>query len=410
MHELSPISLSDYHYDLPHDRIASEPLDRRDASKLLVYQAGDITHTQFAHIADWLSGGDLVVFNDTRVIPARLFMYRATGARIELLLLNPVSPKEVHKAMAAKAYCSWECMIGNKKKWKDGETLTMSLVIDGVHTHLHAALIDRERQWVELSWDQPELTFAELIRAAGALPLPPYLKREAREEDYWQYQTVYAEHEGAVAAPTAGLHFTPDVLQALEKKGVAKDFVTLHVSAGTFQPVKEENALDHDMHAEQLSITQAAIKQLLEHYPKITAVGTTSLRLLESLYWFGVELHVAGGELSASHAFRMAKLAPYSFEPQDLPDPQTALQLVLDHMQRHELEQLVAETSIFIFPGYDFKMCQNLITNYHMPETTLILLVAAFIGEDWRKVYQEAMDNDYRFLSYGDSSLLMANG
>ena len=406
MHPLSPISLSDYHYDLPPERIANEPLEQRDTSKLLVYQQGEIQHRQFSHISAWLSKGDLVVFNDTRVIPARLFMQRATGARIELLLLKPVSPKEVNKAMSAKGYCSWECMIGNKKRWKEGETLTVSLVIGGVHTHLHASLIDRDRQWVELSWDQPELTFAELIRAAGALPLPPYLKREAREADYRQYQTVYAVHEGAVAAPTAGLHFTPEVLAALEEKGVEKDFVTLHVSAGTFQPVKAENALDHDMHAEQISVTQETLKQLLAHSPNVIAVGTTSLRLLESMYWFGVEIALAGRELPKNHDFRLAKLAPYEIDPQSLPSSQIAIELLLDHMRRHELTELVAETSIFIFPGYEFKVCKGLITNYHMPETTLILLVAAFIGEDWRRVYEEAMANGYRFLSYGDSSLL----
>ena len=401
----SDMLLSDFHYDLPADRIASHPLSRRDQSRLLVYRKGEIEHHHFYEIARELPANSLLVLNDTRVIPARLIFHRATGARIEILLLKPIAPKEVNKAMMAKGHCSWACMIGNKKKWKEEEVLNLTLQWQEARIHLHARLIDREQQWVQLNWDQPEISFAEVVEAVGKLPLPPYLNREANQRDREQYQTVYAEQKGAVAAPTAGLHFTDSVLQELEMHGIEKDFVTLHVSAGTFQPVKHEVATEHPMHAEQLIIRRGNVEKMLSKWPHIVAVGTTSMRVLESLYWFGVQIIEGIHPLESKQPFKLDQHFAYRFEATALPDPQTALQAVLRYFDDKDL--LIGETEIYIYPGYDFKVVKGLITNFHLPETTLILLVAAFIGEDWRKVYEAALAGDYRFLSYGDSSLLL---
>lgn len=402
----SDILLSTFHYELPPERIASHPLSRRDQSKLLVYRDGEITHQHFFDVTQELPEGSLLVLNDTKVIPARLIMHRATGARIEVLLLKPVAPKEVTKAMIAKGHCSWVCMIGNKKKWKDDEILSLTVPLDGMHLHLHVSLIDREKQWVQLSWDQPDTTFAEIVNAIGKLPLPPYLNREANQRDREQYQTVYAEQQGAVAAPTAGLHFTDSVLKDLDSKGVDKEFVTLHVSAGTFQPVKHEIATDHPMHAEQLIITEANIDKICSKLPNIIAVGTTSMRVMESLYWFGVQILNNQHPMRSGQRFRLDQHYAYTFEKQDLPEAVVALQAVKTYLTTEKRDYIVGETEIYIYPGYDFKIVKGLITNFHLPETTLMLLVAAFIGDDWRKVYDAALAGDYRFLSYGDSSLL----
>ncbi len=402
----SDILLSTFHYELPPERIASHPLSRRDQSRLLVYRAGTISHRKFFDISQELPEGSLLVLNDTKVIPARLIFHRATGARIEILLLKPIAPKEVNKAMLAKGHCSWVCMIGNKKKWKEEEVLSLSLQLEDKHVQLLARLIEREQQWVELSWDQPEVSFAELVNAIGKLPLPPYLNREASQRDREQYQTVYALQQGAVAAPTAGLHFTDSVLKELETRGVDKDFVTLHVSAGTFQPVKHEVATEHPMHAEQLIITEKNIDKLLAKWPDIIAVGTTSMRVLESLYWFGVQILNNQHPTRSGQPFRLDQHYAYRFAGQELPEAVVALQAVKSYLTSEKRDHLVGETEIYIYPGYDFKVVKGLITNFHLPETTLILLVAAFIGEDWRKVYEAALENDYRFLSYGDSSLL----
>jgi S-adenosylmethionine:tRNA ribosyltransferase-isomerase len=402
----SDILLSTFHYELPPERIASHPLSRRDQSKLLVYRGGEIRHRHFFDISKELPEGSLLVLNDTKVIPARLILHRATGARIEILLLKPIAPKEVNKAMIAKGHCSWSCMIGNKKKWKDDEILSMTLQLEGISVHLHVSLIDREKQWVQLSWDQPEVTFAEIVNAIGKLPLPPYLNREASQRDREQYQTVYAEQQGAVAAPTAGLHFTDSVLKDLETRGIDKEFVTLHVSAGTFQPVKHEVATEHPMHAEQLIITEANVDKLLSKLPHVIAVGTTSMRVLESLYWFGVQILNNQHPMRSGQRFRLDQHYAYQFEGKELPEAAIALQAVKSFLATEKRDHLVGETEIYIYPGYDFKIVKGLITNFHLPETTLMLLVAAFIGDDWRKVYEAALAGDYRFLSYGDSSLL----
>jgi S-adenosylmethionine:tRNA ribosyltransferase-isomerase len=313
----------------------------------------------------------------------------------EIFLLNPVKPSPVMAdVMTATQTCTWQCTIGNLKRWKDGQLLVKS--IHGLE--VTASLINRAEGIVELTWNTSQ-TFAEVITHAGITPLPPYIKREASADDVNRYQTIYSHFEGAVAAPTAGLHFTEAVLRSLREKGIGNDFVTLHVSAGTFQPVKTENALAHDMHSEQVVITRTAIENLLQPDRKIIAVGTTSMRTLESLYWFGCKL-VANPESE----FIITQQDAWQLTPVEKNE---ALQAVLDYMHRYQLPAITGNTSIYIYPGYTFHICQGLITNFHLPGSTLMLLVAAFVGDDWKKIYREALENKYRFLSYGDSSLLL---
>ncbi|MEL6674776.1 MAG: S-adenosylmethionine:tRNA ribosyltransferase-isomerase [Bacteroidota bacterium] len=403
---LEHIRLSDYHYDLPEERIAHFPLEERDQSRLLVYEKGTIVHRHFWQMPEALPADSLLVFNNTRVIRARLFFRRKTGALIEILLLHPIEPVEIHQAMQAPQSCVWECMIGNKKKWKPDEILEHELSLPGGTLHLQASWADRDAQQVRLSWSGVKLTFAEWLEALGNLPLPPYLNRDATEKDQQQYQTVYAEVSGAVAAPTAGLHFTKQVLDELQRKGVETEAVTLHVGAGTFLPVKAEQVIEHDMHSEQMQITRTTVEKLLRKVDQIVVVGTTSMRVVESIYWLGVQLGKEPASLQPDERFFVRKLDPYQYPAEQLPTPTEALQHLLDWMDRHQLETLWGETAIMILPSYPFALVRGLITNFHMPATTLILLVAAFIGEDWRTVYAAALEEDYRFLSYGDSSLL----
>lgn len=402
---MAHIQKSDYTYHLPEARIAQYPLSQRDAAKLLHYRAGTISHHVFKDVASLLPENALIVYNDTRVIPARLIMHRETGARIEILLLLPSSPTEMHQAMTATETVSWSCMIGNKKKWKAEEVLRIDLTVAGNPVQLAATLEDREAQIVRFTWDSAETDFATLVEAAGKLPLPPYLNREAEAADATRYQTVYAENKGAVAAPTAGLHFTDEVLESLDKRGVQRAQVTLHVGAGTFQPVKTEDAEAHDMHVEQMVIRKAEVLRFRDHAGPIIGVGTTSMRVLESLYWFGVEA-LEADDLPANHAFHLDQKTPYQKRAAALPTQEQALTALVQHLDKHNLESVVAETGIYVLPGYPFQLVDGLFTNFHLPGTTLMFLVAAFVGEDWEKIYQSALDNEYRFLSYGDSSLL----
>lgn len=390
------INIQEYTYDLPENRIAFQPLANRDESKLLVYRDRKIEHSGFKNLADFLPENSLLVFNDTKVIPARLHFQKPSGASIEVFLLNPAGQDTlVATAMLAKNKCAWHCTIGNLKRWKDGDNLTK--LVGG--TALTASLKNRAEGIVEFTWPGDE-TFSGIIAAAGSTPLPPYIKRAAGTNDILRYQTIYSHHEGAVAAPTAGLHFTEHVFESIAKKGIQRDFVTLHVSAGTFQPVKVENALDHEMHNEQIAVTKKTLERLIAQPEKVIAVGTTSMRTLESLYWFGVKL------MSAPDAeFTISQHDPYRLT--QTVAPPNALRAIRDYMDRESLTQLTGSTSIFIYPGYRFRICAGLVTNFHQPGSTLMLLVAAFIGEAWRKVYQEALDGGYRFLSYGDSSLLL---
>jgi S-adenosylmethionine:tRNA ribosyltransferase-isomerase len=295
-------------------------------------------------------------------------------------------------------------MIGNKKRWKAGDALSNVVQVNGTEVHLQVSHHDYEHNLVRLTWDA-DVTFLELVKALGEIPLPPYLNRDTEEPDKETYQTVYAHHDGAVAAPTAGLHFTPGVFDALAQKGIRKSFLTLHVGAGTFQPIKVEKVTEHRMHSEQVVFTRALIRELLQSVDRIVPVGTTSLRSLESLYWYGVKL-----SRKETTNFNIEKLYPYPWKEEELPSAQEALQAIADYMDAAGLEEIVGETEIFIFPGYRFRLCRGIITNYHQPGSTLILLVAAFVGNDWKKIYSEALANDYRFLSYGDSSLLWLNG
>jgi S-adenosylmethionine:tRNA ribosyltransferase-isomerase len=398
------IRLEEYEYDLPDDRIARYPLNPRDSSRLLVYKDGGILHDRFSTIPGYLPAESLLVYNDTRVIPARVYFQKVTGATIELLLLHPELPtRTINDAMLVRNFCVWECMIGNKKKWKPGDSLSANLQVNGSEVKLVATYRDFEKNLVQLNWEA-DITFLDIVQALGEIPLPPYLKREVEEVDKTTYQTVYAKQEGAVAAPTAGLHFTDRVFEQLDSKGVVRTSLTLHVGAGTFQPIKATNVIGHPMHAEQVVYTQELIQQLLSRIDQVIAVGTTSLRSLESLYWFGVKL-----VRKETTNFWIEKLYPYPLLEGTPPSATEALQAILDYMAQNNLKELVGETEIFIFPGYRFQMCKGLITNYHQPGSTLVLLVAAFVGPDWKQVYQEAFDEGYRFLSYGDSSLLWRN-
>jgi S-adenosylmethionine:tRNA ribosyltransferase-isomerase len=390
------IHIQEYTYPLPEDRIAFQPLSQRDESKLLVYKDNKIAHSVFKSLADFLPENSVLIFNDTKVIPARLHFQKDSGAEIEIFLLNPIAPdKLIATAMLAKNRCSWQCTIGNLKRWKDGQKLTKKIGT----TDLTALLTTRSESIVEFTWSGDQ-TFSEIITDAGTTPLPPYIRRAAEKDDTTRYQTIYSHHEGAVAAPTAGLHFTEKIFESLRNKGIEHNFLTLHVSAGTFQPVKVENALEHVMHYEQVTINRQIIDSLINSQKMIIAVGTTSMRTLESLYWFGVKLLQ-----NPDAEFNITQHDPY-----ELPDSVStidALNAVAASMDLKELKNLTGTTSIFIYPGYRFRVCRGLITNFHQPGSTLMLLVAAFIGENWKEVYSQALGQGYRFLSYGDSSLLL---
>jgi S-adenosylmethionine:tRNA ribosyltransferase-isomerase len=398
------LRIESFDYDLPDERIARYPLDPRDSSKLLIYDQGNIQHQKFSDLAGNLPENTLLVFNDTKVIPARAYFQKETGATIEILLLHPELPTRIiNDAMLVSDSCVWECMIGNKKRFKISDTLSTTLIVKGISVKLQVAYGDYEKNHVKFWWDQ-DIPFLDIVQALGEIPLPPYLKRDTEEKDKQTYQTVYARQNGAVAAPTAGLHFTDTVFKALADKGIRRSFLTLHVGAGTFQPIKASSVTQHKMHAEQVVYSRQLINELLKNTESIVPVGTTSLRSLESLYWYGVKLFRAETTL-----FNIEKLYPYPFAPDELPSAGESLRSIIAYMDAQNVDEIVGETEIFIFPGYKFRLCKGLITNYHQPGSTLILLVAALVGEDWKKIYKEAMDRDYRFLSYGDSSLLWKN-
>jgi S-adenosylmethionine:tRNA ribosyltransferase-isomerase len=391
------ININNFKYNLPSDKIALYPLPERDQSKLLVYQKGNIQHSQFLNLTDFLPADTFLFFNDTKVIPARLHFKKATGASIEIFLLAPLEPSTLlSEVMQVTSQCTWKCTLGNVKRWHEGTTLQK--VIGEIH--LEARLVSKEDGIVQFSWTNNK-SFAEVITQSGETPLPPYLKREAEDADRERYQTVYSHYEGAVAAPTAGLHFTDAVFQALYNKNILYDFLTLHVSAGTFQPVKMENAEDHLMHAEQIVVTRKNIENLLTPGRFFIPVGTTSLRTLESIYWFGARL--LRDEFAS---FRIFQDDPYGHTTTQ-PSVEQALEAVKAFMERSGQERIIGETSIFIKPGYPFKICNGLITNFHQPGSTLMLLVAAFVGDSWQRIYDEALLHNYRFLSFGDSSLLI---
>jgi S-adenosylmethionine:tRNA ribosyltransferase-isomerase len=385
--------MQQYSYELPDDRIARYPLPARDASRLLIWKNSTIQHDNFIKVADYLKVKSLLVFNDTRVIPARLIFTKATGARIELFLLAPVAPTDITQdAMTRTSPQTWKCTIGNLKRWTAGTVLSL----EDEDLTLHALLEDKEKGHVTFSWQAGGVTFSDVVRRLGNTPLPPYLGREGDEADVERYQTIYARNDGAVAAPTAGLHFTDRVMATLTPKDIRTHYVTLHVSAGTFLPVKVELANDHVMHEEQVIITPQLINALMDA-PTIVAVGTTSLRVLESIYWYGCILRH-----DPAAAFIIPQFYPYG--DRDPISLKESLQLVEYRMGG---KPLPGHTSLFILPGYQFKVVDSLLTNFHQPGSTLLLLVAAFAGPEWEKIYDEALKANYRFLSYGDSSLLV---
>lgn len=401
MFKIPQIDLKAYEYTLPDERIAKFPLEKRDQSKLLQYKSGQITHFNFFDLPNLLPAGSLLVYNDTKVIPARLIFQRATGAKIELFLLKPVEPTTViPEVMLSKEPVTFETMVGNAKKWKDGEILSGELRVNGRAVVLYASLVDRAKKWVKFSWSDADCSFVDLVEASGEVPLPPYLNRKPTEADKTRYQTIYSRKEGAVAAPTAGLHFTEEVFAGLDAKGIAQTQVTLHVSAGTFQPIKVDKVEEHPMHSEQILVSKETLIALRRSREHIIAVGTTSVRTLESLYWYGVKLLENKGE-----ELTIPKLFPYE-DRDTLPSTEQSLSRIIDFMDEKGLDTILGSTEIFIFPGYEYQMVKALITNFHQPGSTLILLIATILGEDWKKVYAEALGNEYRFLSYGDSSIL----
>ncbi|GAB3929698.1 S-adenosylmethionine:tRNA ribosyltransferase-isomerase [Larkinella terrae] len=405
---MEELQLDDFQYDLPDERIARFPLPQRDQSRLLEYRQGKIEHHVFRELPDRLPENSLLVFNNTKVIPARLHFQRQTGATIELFLLNPVpADRLVSEAMQDKNQSIWQCMIGNRKRWKPGEVLEQEIRIHDhtvlIKAHWHDAGQSKVRfEWMQDDETPGEESFAAILHEAGKIPLPPYLNRDVTEADRETYQTVYSRIEGAVAAPTAGLHFTPEVLAQLARKGIQTEYLTLHVGAGTFQPIKTSNVRLHAMHSEQVVYSRQNLQNLLMHTGPVIAVGTTSMRSLESLYWFGVRLLKQEPE-----PFHLDQKYAYSVSENDLPEKPEAVRAVLNYLEKTGQDQVIGHTGIYCMPGYRFRITNGLVTNFHQPGSTLILLVAAFVGENWRNIYREALENDYRFLSYGDSSLLL---
>jgi S-adenosylmethionine:tRNA ribosyltransferase-isomerase len=391
--------IDEYNYDLPHEKIAEHPLQSRDASKLLVYD-GTIRDENFARLPDFLPLSATLVLNNTKVIEARLFFQKETGATIEIFCLEPWEPKDVAVSMATSGgRVQWLCLIGGASKWKKGQILHKKVMIEGEEVALSATYIAKEVDSfiIEFDWTSHH-SFAEVLHHAGAIPLPPYIKRKAEEEDLTRYQTIFAEYEGSVAAPTAALHFTENVFSRLAERNIHPHYITLHVGAGTFKPVKSETIGEHAMHAESFLVSAATLRALLDA-ETIVAVGTTSLRTLESLHWLGIKLLMGHAD------FTLEQWEAYELEESTLSYLDT-LKALLDYLEQAGQDTLHCRTSLIIVPGYRFRSARALVTNFHQPRSTLLLLVAAFIGEDWKKVYDHALSHHYRFLSYGDSSLL----
>lgn len=399
------IRIEEYDYPLPDERIAKFPLAKRDESKLLLYKDGQVSESVFKHIADYLPAGSLLVYNNTRVIQARLLFQKATGARIEVFCLEPAEPHDYALIFQQTERCSWICLVGNLKKWKDG-LLTKKVTIQGEEVILSAEKKEShgDSHRIEFTWNNPKYTFADLLDAAGVLPIPPYLHRETEKSDLVTYQTVYSKIKGSVAAPTAGLHFTPEVLADVDAHGIGREEVTLHVGAGTFKPVKSETIEGHEMHTEFISVRRSSIERIQKNLGKIIAVGTTSVRTLESLYYIGAKL--ASHPDATSEELVVNQWMPYEAENNRIPVAE-ALQHILDYLDRHQADKLVTATQIIIAPGYEFKVVRGIITNFHQPKSTLLLLISAFVKGNWRTIYDYALSHDFRFLSYGDSSLLL---
>ena len=396
------IRIEDYNYPLPDERIAKYPLAERDSSKLLRYVDGKVDEHIFRDITDFLPDNAIMVFNDTKVVPARLHFVRPTGARIEIFCLQPVDPVEYNLAFASTQTCTWKCVIGNAKKWKN-DTLNLYLPEnhDGKAAELNmtADLVSREGETgiVTFHWDG-NLPFSNVLEICGTIPIPPYLNRDSEAIDTERYQTLYARIRGSVAAPTARLHFTDAVLAKIREKGIDMETVCLHVGAGTFLPVKDSEVAKHPMHREPFVVTKAFLKDLIDSHKKVIAVGTTSVRTLESLYYIGVSC------IEKGHPEDVEQWAPYTREYSY--STEEALRAIVNYLEQTSQDALTAGTRIIIVPGFKFRIVDILVTNFHQPESTLILLVSAFVGGDWKTIYDYALAHNFRFLSYGDSSLL----
>jgi len=398
---ISDIKINEYIYELDEKRIAKYPLQNRDDSKLLIYKKGDISHDSFHKIHKINDIEGLFVFNNTKVIQARLNFRKKTGANIEIFCLEPFDPTDYNLMFQSEGSCIWKCVIGNLKKWKEGELIN-KLYKGDKEIELHAEKLssDADSHLIKFSWDD-EISFGEILELSGKIPIPPYLKRDSEESDKQRYQTIYSIHKGSVAAPTAGLHFTENVLSELQKKGIKNSFITLHVGAGTFKPVKEQNISDHEMHTEHFSVNKKLINDLIKNLNNVTVVGTTSVRTLESLYYIGLKLE-STPNLKSFHIDQWEV-----FKLKSSISVKKSFLNILKFMNTNRIEELHATTKIMIVPGYKFKVINKLITNFHQPKSTLLLLIAAFIGEDWKRVYSYALENGFRFLSYGDSSILI---
>lgn len=397
MHNPQTIQIANYHYNLPENRIAKYPLAERDSSQLLIYKDRQIEASVFKQLPEKLTKDSLLVFNTTKVIRARLQFRKSTGAIIEIFCLEPYTPSNHALALHSQKSCQWKCFIGNLKRWKEPE-LQNSIEINGENCVLSAYIVERAEDAfiIQFKWNKP-LTFSEILQYSGAIPIPPYLNRASESTDNQRYQTVFSQVEGSVAAPTAGLHFTPKILAKLTTEGIETAELTLHVGAGTFKPVKSKTVGAHHMHTEVFSFSMSLLKVLLKK-EQIVAVGTTGVRSLESIYQIGVKLLLGCAE----------PLHILQWEAYELPDytKEEAINAVIMYMKRENLESITAKTSILIAPGYEFKIVSAMLTNFHQPQSTLLLLVSAFVGDTWRTIYDYALANDFRFLSYGDSSLL----
>lgn len=406
------IRIADFSYELPDERIAKYPLAERDASKLLIYNHGSISHRHFRDVSELLPEGSLMVMNNTRVIQARMHFRKETGALIEVFCLEPARPNDYVLMFQQTAACTWHCLVGNSKKWKSG-VLSRAITVDGREVVLTAERsLDADlaakagEQLIRFSWTDTSITWAQVIDACGELPIPPYLNRKTEESDLRTYQTVYSKVKGSVAAPTAGLHFTPAVLNAIDQRGIERAELTLHVGAGTFKPVKSERIEGHEMHSEWIYVPRTVIEALLRHHCECTAVGTTSVRTLESLYYIGKKI-LANPDITEDQ-LPVAQWEPYEGVSGEDVKSEDCLSAILQWLDRNGISALHTATQIIIAPGYRYHIVRRMITNFHQPQSTLLLLVSAFVGDDhWRDIYRYALDHDFRFLSYGDSSLLI---
>ena len=408
MQDPKHIHIADYNYDLPDERIAKYPRAVRDESKLLLYRGGQISEDVFYNLPNYLPKGELLVFNNTKVIQARLHFHKSTGALIEVFCLEPHTPHDYQVNFATTRRVAWTCLIGNLKKWKEGK-LERTINVGGKEVLLTAERVGVSGTGYEVvfDWGDDPVAFSEVLEAIGELPIPPYLNRETEASDLKTYQTVYSKVKGSVAAPTAGLHFTERVLAALDNNGIERNEITLHVGAGTFKPVKSEEIGGHPMHSEWIAVKRESIERLLAHGGHCVAVGTTSVRTLESLYYIGVMLH--RNPDAHQDDLHVPQWMPYEYaaSPELKLTTVEALRAIVDWLDRNKLPVLHTSTQIIIAPGYEYHVVKAMVTNFHQPKSTLLLLVSALIGDNWRRVYDYALSHDFRFLSYGDSSLLI---